>query len=150
MTDVIFSPVNPDSDFFVRISYERELPLSTINTLQRAAVNNRVEVCGFIDTSYRIHFITNQHEDPAHNFIMDQDEVRRTIERIVVANEKILGVFHTHPSGHGRPSANDIEGWPNKDLGWRYFIATSSDVYDWEAVNQPVHKSHMAGIPVRR
>lgn len=117
------------------------LPIPTWNSLRMGAMQNVTEVCGFIDSRYNLHYITNAHEQPLDNFLMDQVEVRKTIERIAVANDRIIGVFHTHPGGLRTPSVGDLAGWPNRDLGWRYFIATRDDVYEYEYRNQPAHEA---------
>lgn len=130
------------------------LPMSTWNSLRMAAqagaLHGEEEVCGFITSRFELYWITNRHLDPRNNFVMDQGEVSRCIETLSAANESIIGVFHTHPSGAHRPSDGDILGWPNRDLGWRYFIATASDVWEYRYLNQPIHNSHMAGIPTLR
>lgn len=121
--------------------FRMPLPTSTWNSLRMAAIQNfDKEVCGFIDSRWNLHFVHNVSADPVRNFEMDQNEVRRIVEWLSVANEHIVGVFHTHPGGLSTPSANDIVGWPNRDLAWRYFIATSADVYEYEYRNQPAHK----------
>lgn len=113
------------------------MPIPTWNSLRHIASYSENEVCGFIDSRWNPHFITNRHAQPGVNFYMDQHEVRKTIERIAVANDTVLGVFHTHPSGSTYPSQGDISGWPNRKLNWRYWIATAQDVYEYEWINQP-------------
>lgn len=140
MTDVIFAPIDPATDPHVRIADNYHLPISTLHSLMLSAQMNSKEVCGLITNRFDLIYLANIHPEPESNFRMDWNQFRREVERLIVANESILGVFHTHPSGSGRPSAGDIAGWPNRDLRWRYFIATASDVYEWTYVNQPEHK----------
>lgn len=114
------------------------MPTSTWNSLRMAAAQNfDREVCGFITSSWQLNFITNVHQDFKHNFRMHEQQYADAIKRIYASNEQVLGVFHTHPSNDPRPSYGDIQGWPNKDLHWRYWIATAVDVFEWEYVNQP-------------
>lgn len=104
----------------------------TINELVMSCRNSPIEVCGFVTTTGEVHYVGNLHEEPTQNFLMDADEGREVIKEIVLRNhEAILGMFHTHPNNLPWPSPRDIVGWPNPDLGWRYWIATSRDVIEW-------------------
>lgn len=134
----------------IALATEREpLPIGLWNSLRHIALYNKNEVCGLIDSRYQYHCIENAHEKPESNFIMDLQQFKRAIEHITVANERVIGVFHTHPGGSPLPSDNDIAGWPNPELNWRYFIATEIDVYEYEYPNQP-KGAHMGGIPLQR
>ena len=114
------------------------MPTAVWNSLRMAAAQNfDREVCGFITESWQIVFVTNVAKDPAKEFVMHPDQYKDAIKRIFMAKDTVIGVFHTHPSGTGSPSHNDVLGWPTKDLHWRYWIATQHDVYEWEYRNQP-------------
>ena len=114
------------------------LPIPTWNRLRMIATQNfDQEMCGLIDSRYDIHYITNIAINKSRDFMMHPQEYARTIQELFVADLRILGVFHTHPGGLINPSANDLKGWPNPKLNWRYFIATQHDVYEWEYRNQP-------------
>lgn len=103
--------------------------------LKLACETSPVEVCGLITEQMEIHYIANVHEFPRENFYMDHAEFTETVRQIMEGKkDKILGVFHTHPTGIVWPSPRDIVGWPNPDLGWRYFIVTARDVIEWALV----------------
>lgn len=113
------------------------MPIPVWNQLRLAAKASDREMCGFIDNRWNLHFVKNSHWEPERHFLMDINDYKKVIERIYVAGERIIGVFHTHPSGNPKPSSGDIAGWPDRDLGWRYFISTESNVHEYEYVNQP-------------
>ena len=118
--------------------FREPLPLATWNSMRTAAqINFSREVCGLVDSRFNLHFVRNDHPVAERNFHTNESDLRRAVERIVVANDRIIGIFHTHPGGDRRPSRGDIDGWPNRDLNWRYWIATRDDVYEWEYENQP-------------
>lgn len=125
------------------------LPVSTVNSLKLAARKSFSEVCGFITNRYDIVYVKNSHPEPDANFIMDAIDYKRAIEQIYVGEDKIIGVFHTHPGGSPHPSMNDIKGWPNEQLGWRYLIATPDEVYEYQYKNQPANHGMWSGIPVQ-
>lgn len=92
----------------------------------------KAEVCGLITETQWAHFIENVHETPQNNFLMDRNEFKEVVRGIMGVNhEKIIGVFHSHPHAEPWPTPRDIAGWPNPELGWRYFIITHNDVIEW-------------------
>ena len=106
---------------------------SVKNELLDKWTTSHKELCGFIDSDWNIHEVTNVHEYPARNFYMHEDHARITIQNIYEVNEdRIIAVWHTHPNDVVWPSPRDIAGWPNPALGWRYLIVTSNDLYEWE------------------
>ena len=121
----------------IRKHQKAPLPVFLWSELRSRARYTAHELCGVIDTQWNAHFILNDLADQPGKFRMNEDGLKEAIDKIVNANAKILGIFHTHPSGVPTPSADDIAGWPNRDLGWRYWIATRDDVYEYEFVNQP-------------
>ena len=93
---------------------------------------NKEEVCGFISEDQDIYYVDNAHEEPTHNFLLDQDSFEAVIRDIYEFHQsRVMGVFHTHPNQLPWPSPRDIVGWPNPELGWRYWIATNMEVTEW-------------------
>lgn len=121
---VVKTPVVDDMPYLV----ERYLLL---------AAHSETEICGIISTSWAVYPIRNMAASPVQQFLLDKKLFRESLEQICAVGEKILGIFHTHPSGHISPSARDIQGWPNRDLNWRYFIATTTEVAEFKYLNQP-------------
>ena len=92
------------------------------------------EICGLIDTQMRPHFIINDHPEPQHNFKMEEASFRRAVELICVGGDGILGCFHSHPQGPPTPSKGDLEGWPDTQYGWKYFIVTINGVFEYRKI----------------
>lgn len=96
------------------------------------------EVCGLIDVQETIYYIGNDHEVPETNFFFNQEEYNIAVNECFENNpgiaHPILGIFHTHPTNIPWPSPRDIRGWPNPQLGWRYFIVTGIEVLEWRLV----------------
>jgi proteasome lid subunit RPN8/RPN11 len=114
----------------------KPLEEKTRSELIAACVGSKIEVCGFITERDReIHYVANVHEFPRENFYMDYDEFSNTVRHIMqYKKDRILGIFHTHPNGTPWPTPRDMVGWPNPDLGWRYFVVTPRDVIEWQLV----------------
>ena len=87
------------------------------------------EVCGFIDSEWKIHLVRNVSDDPAMNFAMDEYEKAQVLNLIADQGRSVLGIFHSHPNGYSQPSQTDVIGWP--DFDWRYFIISSGRVIEW-------------------
>ena len=93
---------------------------------------NRDEVCGFVGEGGGIFMVPNSHPEPRFNFRMQDDLVAPMLEEICkIRGSSVIGVFHTHPTNIPWPSPMDLAGWPNKTLGWRYWIVTKHDVVEW-------------------
>ena len=113
------------------------MPVSVIQGLKSAARSSENELCGFITNQFDLVYVKNSHKEPRSNFFMQVRDMKQAIERIYVSDNQIIAVFHTHPGGSPHPSGNDINGWPNEKLGWRYLIATADEVYEYQYKNQP-------------
>lgn len=117
-----------------RIWYH-ESPLfeSTVNELLSEWKYEVIEQCGFIDSEQDIWLMENDHKYPRSNFLMNEAQVKNTLEQIYVKERRtVIGIFHTHPNNVPWPSPRDIVGWPNPKLGWRYFVVTKHEVAEWE------------------
>lgn len=95
--------------------------------------NSRQEVCGFLTDAQDIHLVKNSHQQPRYNYYMELESLQEVVQEIYqIKNQKIMGIFHTHPNNQPWPSPRDIAGWPNRALKWHYFIATNKEVIEWE------------------
>lgn len=110
------------------------LPFDLKHALCQVARTTDHEICGFITSRMSPFFVHNSHENPEHNFRMSDADVRRAIEIISVGDDQIIGMFHSHMDGTNYPSLTDIKGWPNPDLGWRYFIVNVRGVWEYEKI----------------
>lgn len=109
-----------------------DLPYQIKHELIRACMTSPDrEICGLITNANRIVFIKNSHPRPGENFAMDDVDFRRQVELIIAGDEEPVGCFHSHPGGSSTPSKGDLDGWPDDELGWRYFIITINGVFEW-------------------
>lgn len=86
------------------------------------------ERCGYVLDDWTIVLVRNLAENPEREFQFDPDQQFRIVKAM---RPRIIGMFHTHPSGSHRPSQKDIDSWPPMD-GFRYWIGTSKTVAEWE------------------
>jgi len=115
---------------------EKPLNASTVKGLLMDWERKLTEQCGFIDSEEEFWYVSNIHQYPKTNFLMDNSMAQKTLDNIFnKLNRTVLGIFHTHPNNVPWPSPRDIVGWPNPKLKWRYFIVTSKDVLEWELVD---------------
>lgn len=99
--------------------------------------NSNKERCGFLTEDQDIFYVDNVHAVPQYNFLMDADDLARVVNEIYdIRQTRILGVFHTHPNNVPWPTPRDLVGWPNTQLGWRYWIVTNSEVIEWRLVTE--------------
>ena len=93
------------------------------------------ELCGFITSDWMIFPVHNAHLEPRHNYYFDPDDTDRVLNEIFNKYKTdIIGQYHTHPTDIPWPSPRDLVGWPNPELGWRYWIVTNSHVIEWELI----------------
>lgn len=129
--------INEDTPRIVRAE-EVGLPLHLQRKLMLLArINFSAEICGLIDSRMALHPVSNVHLKPEKHFLMCSNEFRTVLERIVAGGDAVYGVYHTHPTGNLYPSGGDIRGWPVKELSWRYFIATKTEIGEFIYENQP-------------
>ena len=97
---------------------------------------NRNERCGLITIEEQeVIYVENIHHEPTHNFLMSQEDFDSALRAIYKEREdKVLGIFHTHPNNVPWPTPRDLAGWPNPALGWRYWIATGHEVIEWRLI----------------
>lgn len=124
----IFDPIEPLSDM-------------TIQTLINELESHALERCGFITTvNEEVVVVENSHSNPRMNFFMETDDANSSLEYIYNETQReVLGIWHTHPNGYGWPSPRDILGWPNLQLGWRYFLVFRGNVTEWRLVSDNPH-----------
>lgn len=85
------------------------------------------ERCGYVLDDWSIVLVRNVAENPVREFQFDPEQQYRIVKAL---RPRILGMFHTHPSGSHRPSQRDIESWPSIP-GFRYWIGTQDEVTEW-------------------
>lgn len=97
------------------------------------------EICGFVmssedpQTGPYIVSCRNIHRNPTHYFEVDHEDLAAVYED----EERIIGMYHSHPNGPEGPSGADRKYAP--ESGIRYFIVTRTHVHEyntesWEAV----------------
>lgn len=102
------------------------------------------EVCGFVMRGWNYIPIENVNPDPEREFTMHPDQMVHVMSRDF---NNILGVYHSHPRGHYRPSDTDIYGMRYPEF--RYWIVTHKDVYEWRIENdisKPVRRDGSTGL----
>ena len=144
--DNVLDPAHPShSDYLISTNgwraeqvFDSDAPLDdvTVQRLINELESHALERCGFITTSpEEIVVVQNSHENPRMNFFMETEDFTASLEYIYEAtNREVLGIWHTHPNGYGWPSPRDIAGWPNLELGWRYFLVFRGNVTEWRLV----------------
>ncbi len=101
----------------------------TIKILQLRASRHWHEVCGLIIDENTVLPVSNISQTPHFKFEMPVAEIDWAIRTF--GDERITGVYHSHPSGSPRMSVADqseiydlyMAGCP-----WRYFIVTAACV----------------------
>lgn len=123
----------PSTNKVARVDHPREpLDDETISHMVSGCRANRDEVCGFITLNGDIVYVPNSHKEPHMNFYMAIEDIQEALNEICnVKYDTVFGVFHTHPNNVPWPTPIDINGWPNPDLEWRYWIATHHEVIEW-------------------
>lgn len=108
---------------------------STVSTLLEELDFHKEERCGFVTSEQHVVNVKNSHTNPRANFYMDEPDAYEAIDYIYnQLQQTIMGIYHTHPNGYPWPSPRDIAGWPNSQLGWRYFLVTRGNVTEWRLV----------------
>jgi len=80
------------------------------------------EACGLIlgkDSEVRAWYpCRNVHAAPVHSFLLHPQDLRKALESAERLDLRVLGVWHSHPIGPGKLSAQDHEGVPREWLQW--------------------------------
>ena len=93
------------------------------------------EACGFILSDGRFVEIPNVHPQSYKNFAMD----RKSLDKI--DPKDVAALWHTHPGGSLRPSAEDQKNMAvlGESYGrWIYLIATKNDVAEYDTKPQSI------------
>lgn len=117
----IWEPANPLAD-----SIKKEM--------MEACQTSEFEVCGLVSSTGEIFYLANDHTYPRTNFLVTNDVMKIVLANMIQDGHMPIGIFHTHPNSHPWPTPRDVVGWPNPDLGWRYWLATRTDVTEWMLV----------------
>lgn len=72
-----------------------------------------------------VHPVPNDHESPGNRFNANPDGLFAAVKKMRLANEDMIGIFHSHPGGPPEPSAIDRSG--NHYPGIFYFIISLMD-----------------------
>jgi proteasome lid subunit RPN8/RPN11 len=111
-----------------------KLSLGTRHDLILLCQRNREEICGFLTDKEEIFLVKNSHAEPRYNYHMSIEDGQKVVDEIYqLRKSKIMGIFHTHPNNQPWPSPRDLVGWPKRQLGWRYWIATHKELIEWQA-----------------
>ena len=110
----------------IRLPYDLRYEL-----IRAAATSPHAEICGFITKGMKMFLVENSADHPQNSFRMALPNYRRAIEIISSSGDEIVGIFHSHPGGSPHPSDNDLKGWPNPDLHWRYWIVTPTALFEY-------------------
>lgn len=105
-----------------------ELPQTSVNYL--VALSHRdpdKEICGLILDNGAVHPILNVHPNPQSTFFMDP---MQQLEALEIFGDRIIGMYHSHPSFNPDPSDTDKLGWP--PAGWQYWIIVGRIIFEWE------------------
>lgn len=113
-----------------------KLPERLESKLINRCLGTRIELCGFITDAFEPFYVVNVHHEPTHNFYMEPGSVIDALEAIYDAGQEVIGQFHFHPNGVTWPSPRDLHGWPNPELGWRYWIVTPREIIEWQLVER--------------
>jgi proteasome lid subunit RPN8/RPN11 len=120
--------------------WDVDLDQQIIDMLTASCLSSNKERCGFVVDDEDIFYVDNAHEEPTHNFLMDPIDLERVVSEIYdIRQARIIGVFHTHPNNVPWPTPRDLVGWPNPELGWRYWIVTATEVIEWQLTTPSIH-----------
>lgn len=100
------------------------------------------ERCGYVLDDWSLVLIRNAAENPLREFRFDEEQQFRTVKAL---RPRIIGIFHTHPSGSHRPSRMDIEAWPSIP-DFRYWIGTIDEVTEWSMNDGETKIVHVSGL----
>ncbi|AHN84023.1 tail protein [Mycobacterium phage Hawkeye] len=111
----------------VKLNIPEDAARCLVNMCNRSP---QAEICGFITSDFAILPVSNVSDDPSNEFVMDQAEMMRALFQ-----SKIIGTYHSHPSGRPWPSTYDTnhigflyaQGCP-----WDYYIVTNAGVFQYE------------------
>jgi proteasome lid subunit RPN8/RPN11 len=98
------------------------------------------EACGLVvegADGARALCLRNVHASPHRGFAFDDAEHLRFVREVEAAGELVRGIYHSHPDGDARPSAEDVRWWipgsqplfPGVDL---IVVSTrGTDAWEW-------------------
>lgn len=103
------------------------------------------EVCGFVLMDWELMQVRNVSRNPERAFSLEHETL---LDMLMYHRDTLRGIWHTHPSGRGHPSAEDkITMTLYPDL--RHWIGTCANVYEWRLVDddcRAVRRDGSAGI----
>ncbi|WQY91127.1 capsid maturation protease [Mycobacterium phage Benzema] len=118
-----------DEQVWTRVPHE--LPRDAVACLVHMCQQSpKAEICGFITASHAIIPIPNVSSTPEREFVMDQGQMMQVLFR-----ERVIGTYHSHPTGRPWPSAYDTDhiGYLyQQGCPWDYYIVTNAGVFRYE------------------
>lgn len=96
------------------------------------------EMCGFImqpgedEDSWCMWPIDNISKNPEHRFEMDPEEIIEAYTEAQKYGVKVIGVFHSHPTGPPQPSDMDRQ-YATLHGHLRQWIVTLDGVHEWSS-----------------
>lgn len=67
------------------------------------------EICGIIDTNFNVYPITNVAKNATTCFIFSKREYFTLMKKFKEEGNKVLFIYHSHPSGYVVPSKADLD-----------------------------------------
>jgi proteasome lid subunit RPN8/RPN11 len=100
------------------------------------AAASRDEICGLLlgEAGRVVDALScaNVHPTPKMMFELDPAVLFAALRHARAGGPRIIGHYHSHPSGDARPSATDAASAPPDDAYW--LIVAGADVTSWQAV----------------
>lgn len=114
--------------------------------------NPTVERCGVILPGGEVREVRNFAVDLGYGggeFAMKTKHVQEAMGSVPL--DRLMGMWHTHPSNSPRPSDADVSGWPVLPRFASYLVVTSRVVTEWKLVGpKPVLVSNRSRSSVAR
>ncbi|WP_233130821.1 M67 family metallopeptidase [Sphingomonas jeddahensis] len=108
-----------------------------MDQINSETMRSRLEVCGLLlgqrSQVEAIAPCANVHTTPATHFELDPAALFRALRAARGGGSRVIGHYHSHPSGDALPSITDAASAPPDGAFW--LIAASSDLTAWRAVH---------------
>ena len=110
---------------------------SLVDQILLETMRSRLEVCGLLlgqgGQAEAIERCANVHPTPATHFELDPAALFRALRAARADGPRVIGHYHSHPSGLASPSATDAASAPPDGAFW--LIAAGRDLTAWRAVH---------------
>ena len=109
---------------------------SLLQRIVSEAGNSPHEICGLLlgadDAVAEVRACRNVHPDPATRFELDPAALFAALRAARHGGPALIGHYHSHPSGHAAPSAQDAADAAPDGRVW--LIVAGDEVTAWRAV----------------